>query len=375
MASQPNQPTTELGRLRVLSSTSGLRVSPLALGGSSIGEKWNRMRGAMDKDKAFKLLDAFVDAGGNGIDTSNDYQEGQSEVWIGEWMSERGNRDQLVVSTKFTSNYLRSELPRSKTANYAGNHRRSMYVSVRDSLTKLQTSYLDILYLHWWDYTTSVEEIMDSLHLLVQQGKVMYLGISDTPAWVVSAANTYARAHGKTPFSVYQGQWNILRRDFKRDIVPMARYYGMALAPWGVLGSGKFRTRKVVEEREKAGEPICPSRGGQSEEDIAVSEVLAKVAAEHGIESVTAIALAYILRKSADLGVRNIFPIVGGRKVENLHDNIQALSIRLTDAQIQLLEDVKTFDIGWPNTFIGKDPKVTGTAQSMLASTGYFAFP
>lgn len=103
-------------------------------------------------------------------------------------------------------------------------------MSVRDSLRKLGTEWIDILYLHWWAHTTSIEEIMDSLHILVEQGKALYLGISDSPAWVVNAANYYARAHSKTPFSIYQGRWNVLLRDFERDIIPMASYFGMALA-------------------------------------------------------------------------------------------------------------------------------------------------
>lgn len=111
-------------------------------------------------------------------------------------------------------------------------------MSVRDSLKKLQTDWIDILYVHYWDFTTSIEEVMDSLHALVQQGKVLYLGISDSPAWIVATANTYAKAHGKTPFSIYQGRWNLMLRDFEREIIPMDRQFGMALAPWDVLGRG-----------------------------------------------------------------------------------------------------------------------------------------
>ena len=136
-------------------------------------------------------------------------------------MKERGNRDQMVIATKFTTPYRNYDIgPAQKkgapqTVNYSGNHKRSLMMSVRDSMEKLGTDYIDLLYLHWWDHTTSIEEIMDSLHILVEQGKVMYLGISDTPAWIVSAANEYAKARGKTQFSVYQGRWNIMIRDFE----------------------------------------------------------------------------------------------------------------------------------------------------------------
>ena len=123
---------------------------------------------------------------------------------------------------------------------------------------------------------------MDSLHILVEQGKVMYLGISDTPAWIVSAANEYAMAHGKTPFSVYQGRWNLMIRDFERDIIPMARHYGMALAPWDVLGGGKFQTKKAIEERKKAGEGLRTMMGAseQTEQERKISDALEDVAKE-----------------------------------------------------------------------------------------------
>ena len=365
------EPATPLGRYRVLSSTAGVRVSPLQLGGMSIGDSWSQFMGSMSKEQSFALLDAFVEAGGNFIDTANNYQNEQSEAWLGEWMTARKNRDQMVIATKFTTDYRSHALGKGKTPNSCGNHKRSMFNSVRDSLQKMQTDFIDILYLHWWDHTTSIEEIMDSLHILVEQGKVMYLGISDTPAWVVSAANTYARAHGKTPFSIYQGRWNVMRRDFERDILPMARHFGMALAPWDVLGSGHFQSAKQIAEREKNGEGLRSMLGqGQSEDEKKISQALSTVAAEHGIESVTAIALAYVLCKAP-----NVFPLVGGRKVEHLHDNIQALKIRLTAKQIQFLEQATEFDIGFPNNFIGPDPRTTdGTPPMLVGVSGRYDY-
>jgi aryl-alcohol dehydrogenase-like predicted oxidoreductase len=172
-------------------------------------------------------------------------------------------------------------------------------MSVRDSLKKLQTDFIDILYLHWWDHTTSIEEIMDSLHMLVEQGKVLYLGISDTPAWVVSAANYYAKAHGKTPFSIYQGRWNIMLRDFEREIIPMARHFGMALAPWDVLGGGRFQSKAALEERKKNNEGIRSLMGGpeQTDDELKMSAALEEVANEHNV-TLTAIALAYVMSKT-----------------------------------------------------------------------------
>jgi aryl-alcohol dehydrogenase-like predicted oxidoreductase len=213
---------------------------------------------------------------------------------------------------------------------------------------------------------------MDSLHILIEQGKVLYLGISDTPAWIVSAANYYARAHGKTPFSVYQGRWNVMARDFEREIIPMARHFGMALAPWDVIGGGKFQSKKQIEERKKAGEGLRSMMGQseQSAQQAKVSAALEKVAGEHGIESLSTIALAYVIQKTP-----NVFPIIGGRKVEHLHDNIKALSIKLSDEQIQYLESQTEFDVGFPSTFVGESPKATGKSSWIVAGSAQIAYP
>lgn len=365
-------PKTALGRHRILSPTAAIRVSPLQLGAMSIGDAWSGFMGTMDKKASFALLDAFVEAGGNFIDTANNYQNEQSEQWIGEWMKERGNRDRIVVATKYTTHYRSYADGKDEAINNSGNSKRSLHVSVRDSLKKLQTDWIDILYLHWWDFTASVEEVMDSLHILVQQGKVLYLGISDSPAWIVAACNTYAKAHGKTPFVIYQGRWNVMIRDFERDIIPMCRQFGMALAPWDALGGGRLQSKKQLAARKAAGEGLRSMLGGpdQSPEEEKYSEVLAKIGEAHGLESVTAVALAYVLSKTP-----YVFPIVGGRKVEHLHDNIKALTVKLTEAEIKEIEDVKAFDVGFPGTFIGDDPRITGKAGGyMLPSTGTIDF-
>jgi aryl-alcohol dehydrogenase-like predicted oxidoreductase len=364
------EPPTDLGRLRVLSSTAGIKVSPLALGAMSIGNAWSFM-GHMDKEASFRLLDYFAEAGGNFIDTANNYQNEQSETWIGEWLKARDNRDRMVIATKYTTDYKWYDIGKGKATNHVGNNTKSLHLSVRDSLRKLQTDYIDILYVHWWDHLTSIEEVMDSLHILVQQGKVLYLGISDSPAWVVSAANYYARAHGKTPFSVYQGKWNVMSREFERDIIPMARHFGMALCPWDVLGGGKFQSKKEIESRKTSGEKLrhMLGDGSQSEVETKVSEALIKVAEEHGIESPQAIALAYVRAKAP-----RVFPLVGGRKVEHLQANIQALKIQLTPKQIEALESVVPFDIGFPSNFIGADPRVTGKPAGITAGAVSLSF-
>jgi aryl-alcohol dehydrogenase-like predicted oxidoreductase len=326
-------------------------VSPLQLGAMSIGDKWHEFgMGSMDKTNSFKLLDAYFDAGGNFIDTANNYQDETSEAFIGEWVENRGIRDQLVIATKYTTNYKRGQ-SQIKMVNYSGNNNKSLHVSVEASLKKLRTTYIDILYVHWWDYTTSVEEVMNSLHVLVQQGKVLYLGISDTPAWVVSKANQYAKDHGKTPFSIYQGNWSIFNRSFERDIIPMARSEGLALAPWGVLAGGKIRTNAEEVRRKESGEKgrtAFSSDWERTPEQIKVCDVLEEIGKEVGTESITSIAIAYHLQR-----LPYVFPIIGGRKVEQLQENIGALDIFLSTEQIKRIEDATPFDPGFPHTMIG----------------------
>lgn len=247
--------------------------------------------------------------------------------------------------------YKAYSMGKQYSINWSGNHKKAMKLALKDSLAKLGTDHIDIFYLHLWDWSTSIEEVVDSLHLLVESGKVMYLGISDTPAWVVSAANTYAKLHGKTQFSIYQGEWNIMKRDFEREIIPMARHFGMALAPWNALGGGRLKSQKQVEAKQKEGQAL---RWGTepTETERKFAAALEKVGARHGVDSVQAVALAYVLQKTT-----NVFSVVGGSKIEYLHDNIKALSIHLTDKDFEELESVEAFDVGFPMTMIGPEPK------------------
>lgn len=233
------------------------------------------------------------------------------------------------------------------------------------------SDYLDILYVHWWDWSTSIEEMMDSLDAVIKQGKVLYLGVSDTPAYIVSAANAYAKANGKTQFSIYQGRWNVMLRDMEREVIPMARHWGMALAPWDAIGGGKFQTKKQIEERKKNNEGLrsMMGSGDQNEKEEKISAALEKVANEHGLESPTAVALAYVMAKAP-----RVFPIVGGRKVEHLQQNIKALDIKLSDKQIEELESVYSFEPGFPNNFVGEDPHITGKAPPLVAGTAPMAY-
>ncbi|CAL1697544.1 unnamed protein product [Somion occarium] len=352
LLASPPAPATKLGRHRQLSPSAGVHVSPICLGAMSIGDKWSSFgMGAMDKESSFKLLDAFYDAGGNFIDTANNYQDESSEEFIGEWMEGRGVRDQIILATKYTTNFKRGNPDVKQKTNYSGNNAKSLHVSVEASLKKLRTDYVDILYVHWWDYFTSIEEVMNGLHNLVVQGKVIYLGISDTPAWVVSKANMYARDHGKTPFSIYQGAWSILLRDLEREILPMVRAEGMALAPFDVLAGGKIRSDAEEQRRRQTGEKgraILGQDWERSEAQRQVCLALEKVAEEVGAKSITAVAIAYVMQK-----IPYVFPIIGGRKVEHLYQNLEALDIALTANHIDYLESILPFDRGFPYNRFG----------------------
>ncbi|KAI0686226.1 Aldo/keto reductase [Earliella scabrosa] len=345
-------PPTKLGYYRQLSPLAGVHVSPLCLGAMSIGDKWEKFgMGVMNKESSFKLLDAFYEAGGNFIDTANNYQDESSEEFIGEWMESRGIRHQMVIATKYTTNYKRGADDVKQKVHYTGNNVKAMHLSVEDSLKKLRTDYIDILYVHWWDWDTSMEEVMNGLHHLVASGKVLYLGVSDTPAWIVSKANQYARLTGKTPFVIYQGAWNIMQRDFERDIIPMARAEGLALAPWNVLAGGRLRTDAEEEERRKTGEKgrmMGRTDWERTEEERKVCKALEEVARQVGVTSIQAVAIAYVMHKTT-----HVFPIIGGRKIEHLQANIAALDITLSDEQIKFLEDALPFNPGFPMSFCG----------------------
>ncbi|VDB94286.1 unnamed protein product [Peniophora sp. CBMAI 1063] len=364
-------PPTALGRYRVLGPRAGVRVSPIALGAGSIGDRWSKWMGAMDKEGSFKLLDAYYAAGGNFIDTANTYQDETSEQFIGEWMEARGNRDEIVVATKYSTQNKRTNDSVGIKINFAGNHTKNMHVAVERSLENLRTSYIDILYIHFWDWSSSVEEVMNSLHNLVASGKVLYLGISDTPAWVVADANRYAIDHGKTPFVIYQGKWNVLSRDFEREIIPMARKLGLALAPWEVIGGGKIRTDAEEEARRKTGENGRNFFGGgweRNEDEKKMAVVLEKIAGQVGVKSIRAVAVAYVLQKTP-----YVFPIIGGRKVEHLLENLEALEVALTPEHIKEIESVVPFDLGFPHSMIGHEGDAP--IPLMLTSGHYDQWP
>ncbi|KAJ4490021.1 aryl-alcohol dehydrogenase [Lentinula aciculospora] len=352
-------PHQKLARYRQLSPRSSVHVSPLCLGGMSIGDQWSAGFGSMDKQSSFKLLDTYYDAGGNWIDTANNYQEGSSEEFIGEWMEQRDIRSQMIIATKVRAQYTHTTTDFSwdttkQKVNFVGNNLKSMRVSLEISLKRLRTDYIDIFYVHAWDMHTSVEEIMDGLHNLVAAGKVLYLGISNAPAWLVVKANDYARSTGKTPFVVYQAPYSILKRDIEREILPMCQHEGIALNLYFVLAAGHIRTTAEEEKRRASGEQ---GRQGfffgsweRTSSEAAICDGLEKLATEIGVKSISALAIAYVLHKAPYM-----FPIIGGRKVEHLQSNLEALEISLSKAQKEFLDGLQPFDKGYPLNVLG-DP-------------------
>ena len=281
-------------------------------------------------------------------------------------MKSRKNRDQMVIATKFTSPWQSYKgFDGRIDANFVGSGSKSLRLSVRDSLEKLQTDYIDLLYVHWYDFTNSVEELMLSLNDLIREGKVLYIGASDLPAYFVAKCNQYARDHGLRGFVVYQGKWSAADRDFERDILHLAREDGMALCPWGALGGGQFKTQSMRDEMEKNNEKGRMARVKNPKAE-AVSTVLEKIAStKDGKPNITSIALAYVVHKQP-----HVFPIVGGRKVEHLKGNIEALKIELSDEEIKEIEAAVEFDPGFPFNTFGTTPE-GHMLLSMSAHTDY----
>ncbi|CAG9992136.1 unnamed protein product [Clonostachys byssicola] len=348
-------PKSPLGRYRLLSPTASIRVSPLCLGGMSFGDVWKEYMGSCDKETTEGILDYFYSQGGNFVDTSNNYQFQESEKWIGEWMKKRGVRDQMVITTKYTTNFHAGKGDEMILPNFQGNGTKSLHLSVKNSLENLQTDYIDLLYVHWWDFSVSIPELMQSLNHLVVSGKVLALGISDTPAWVVTKANEYARNHGLRQFSVYQGRWNASIRDLEREIIPMCREEGMGIVPWGVLGGGAFKTEEQRQKAASGGRKVEPT-----ENDIKVSHALEYVAVRKNT-IITNVAQAYVSSKTT-----YVFPLVGCRTIQHLKENIHALSLRLNDEDIKEIDGAAPFDLGFPGNFLAPTYHLTGDVKPVF---------
>ncbi len=315
----------------------GLRVSELCLGTMTFGEEWGW---GANKEDSRKVYDAYREAGGNFIDTANRYTEGTSEKYVGEFIAPE--RESIVLATKYTL-FMKKDDP-----NFSGNHRKNLVQAVDASLKRLNTDYIDLLWLHAWDYMTPVEEVMRSLDDLVRAGKVLYIGISDTPAWIVSQANTLADLRGWTRFNAFQFEYSLIERTPEREIIPMANDFEMAMTPWGILGggvlSGKYLDKKPEEAHRLEGESLR-----LAEKNIAIARVLKSVADDAGCSPAQA-AIAWTRQQN-----RMMIPIIGARFEKQLRDNLGCLDVALSEEQISRLDEATKIDPGFPHDFLTRD--------------------
>ena len=311
---------------------SGLHVSELCLGTMTFGEDWGW---GASKEESQKIFDAFAEAGGNFIDTSGNYTNGTSEKLVGEFV--KSERDRFVIATKYT---LRVGKGHAADPNFGGNSRKSMVRGVENSLKRLDTDHIDLLYLHMWDFMTPAEEVLQSVHHLVASGKVLYFAFSDTPAWVVSYAIAKAVDFGWTRPVALQIPYSLLDRAVERAELPMAREHGLAILPWGLLESGVL-TGKYSQPSD---EPRRESKVGERE--LKIGETVAKVAREIG-RSPAQVAINWIRQQPG-----NIIPILGCRTLTQIQDNLRCLDFQLNDSQMGELSKLADFKMGFPLSFL-----------------------
>lgn len=312
---------------------SGLRVSELCLGTMTFGEDWGW---GASKEVSRQIFDEFANAGGNFIDTSSNYTNGTSESFVGDFIGL--DRDYWVVATKYT---LRRPGSDPTDLNAGGNARKNMMRTVEQSLRRLDTDVIDLLYLHMWDYSTPVEEVMRGLDDLVSSGKVLYVGISDTPAWVVSRANMLAELRGWSQFVGYQANYNLIERGVEADVLPMAETLGMSVLPFSLLAAGA-----LTGKFNQPGGPDADTRVKEANAQqqaaaltlISIAEAIGRTPAQ--------VAINWVRQRSP-----NIIPILGARRLEQMQDNLGVLDFRLNDEQMATLTAVKPLPREYPHTF------------------------
>lgn len=314
---------------------SGLRVSEVALGTMTFGTEWGW---GADKDESKKIFDAYANAGGNFIDTANRYTEGTSEKFVGEFVN--ADRDHFVVATKYT---LRD--PQQNDPNFSGNHRKNMMRSVNESLERLDMDYIDVLWVHAWDFLTPEDEVMRGLDDLISNGLVHYIGISDTPAWVVAKANTLANFRNWAQFIGLQIEYSLIQRAPERDLIPMAKDFGMAVTPWAPLAGGvltgkylKGEEGRVVEESARRGERAT-----------AIAKKTVEVAGKLGITPAQ-LALRWTMQKDF-----TSIPIIGGRNDKQIKDSLGKIDFLIPDDAMAELDEASAIKLGFPHDFLGAE--------------------
>jgi aryl-alcohol dehydrogenase-like predicted oxidoreductase len=334
---------TALDDYRLL-GRSGLRVSPLALGTMTFGTEWNW---GADEGEASRIFDRYVERGGNFIDTANRYTEGSAERLVGRFAE--GRRHSLVIATKYTLPMIDGD------PNSGGNHRKSLIRSVEDSLVRLQTDYIDLLYLHAWDFTTPVDEILRAMDDVVRSGKVMYLGISDTPAWQVARMQAIADLRGWSPLIAYQAEYSLIERTAERDIIPMAREMGLGVVPWSPLGSGVLTGKYGRQDlgaspggsaADGSRRDVAIGNGSLTERGLTIAAMVKSVASNMG-RTPSQVALAWTLANPAVTA-----SLIGARTLGQLDDNLGSLEVEFDDQLRGEFEEASAIDLGFPHAFL-----------------------
>lgn len=316
---------------------SGLRVSELALGTMTFGEDWGF---GASKEESQKIFNAFVEAGGNFIDTAVNYTNGTSEKYVGEFI--RGNRERFVVATKYSLNTSPDD------PNGGGNHRKNLVQSVEKSLKQLNTDYIDLLWLHAWDFMTPLEEVMRGLDDLVRLGKILYIGISDTPAWIVSQGNMLATLRGWTPFIGLQVEYNLLQRTPERDLLPMARSLDLGVTAWAPMAGGALTGKYNNPSAEKG--RLSPQSARLNEHNRAIAAVVEEIAKE--LETSPAqVALNWVRQQSGA-----IIPLIGAKRESQMKDNLGSLKFMLSETHMNLLNEASKIELGFPHDFLASEP-------------------
>jgi aryl-alcohol dehydrogenase-like predicted oxidoreductase len=316
---------------------SGLRVSELCLGTMTFGEDWGW---GASKDESRKIFEAYIEAGGNFIDTSNNYTEGSAEKFVGEFVA--AERDRFVVGTKYTL------LTRPNDPNACGNHRKNMVQALESSLKRLNTDYVDLYWVHAWDGMTPVEEVMRALDDMVRAGKVLYVGISDAPAWVVTHANTLADWRGWSRFIGLQAPYNLLERELEADILPMAHAFEIGVLTWGPLSSGKLTGK---HSGQGSGDTKRHWWDHLTERETAIVGEVVSIAEEIG-RTPSQVAINWI-RQQQHRAL--IIPVLGARTADQIKDNLGCLEFTLPDDQLQRLDRVSRMEFGFPHDFLASD--------------------
>jgi aryl-alcohol dehydrogenase-like predicted oxidoreductase len=321
-----------------LFGNSGLRVSEVSLGTMTFGEDWGW---GSDKDESRKVYDAYREAGGNFIDTANVYTNGSSENLVGEFIHD--HRQSVVLATKYTNANAGND------PNAAGNHRKSMVQALEASLRRLKTDYIDLYWLHIWDQMTPVEEVMRAFDDLVRQGKVLYIGVSDAPAWWIAQANTLAELRGWTQFIGLQIEYSLIERTVERELIPMAKAFKLGMVAWsplaGGLLSGKYHAgASDAKEGRYAAESAKPFLHTGERVDGVVSAL--KWMSQQVGRPPAQVALAWLRYREIP-----VIPIVGARRVSQLEDNLASLDLELTREQVSELDDASAIEMGFPHDF------------------------